>query len=414
MKSPLRFTVLAAPVLILILARSSSTVTSQQSKPLNVQKTPDQNQPSPEVLEKLRRLAAKQKTYQVGYSPAMERKLTQLSGIEIPRGTVRQALQVRQKAKAALAKSIQQREQYFKTHPNEFFESKDIYLEIKTNLQNAYPGRQIPNDAQGLVPFLPAFNWLDQNVGRPRVKNQGSCNSCWAFATLAAFEWSFHIQKRRLTIMYGRYGETLPSGERVKIATVTPPYNLLFSEQKLINCAGKENSCRGGWHGSAFNHLVEFGAPFPWDSPADIKRTEYTGKDGTCQGLKVNTGFQALTWDYVNYPPDKIPSVTQLKTALLEHGPIVVLVRITEAFLAYQGGVFNEQAPGEINHAVVLVGWDDTNRAWLIQNSWGEEWGTKINVGPSATETGGLMWIAWDSNSIGKYAAWVDAAIDYR
>lgn len=408
MNSRLRFTIFAALVLTVTLTQLPSTVTSQQSKPPSVQKAPGQNQPSPEAQEKLRKLAAKQKTYQVGYNPAMERKLTQLSGIEIPRGTVRQALQVRQKAKAALAKSFQLREQYFKAHPDEFFESKDIYAEIKADLQKAYPGRQIPNDPQGMVRFLPAFNWLDQNVERPVVKNQGSCNSCWAFATLSVFEWSFYIQKARLAMLYGRH-LTLPSGERSRIGLLTPLSPVMFSEQKLINCVGKENSCRGGWHGSAFNHLVEFGAPF-----GDTHRNEYTGKDGTCQGLKVNTGYQALTWDYVNYPPDKIPTATQLKTALLEHGPIVVLVRIMEAFQAYQGGVFNERAAGEVNHAVVLIGWDDTKRAWLIQNSWGEEWGTKIKIGPSATEIGGFMWIDWNSNSVGKYAAWVDAAIDYR
>jgi hypothetical protein len=196
----------------------------------------------------------------------------------------------------------------------------------------------------------------------------------------------------------------------------TGKYEMVLSEQKLINCVGKENSCRGGWHGSAFNHLVEYGAAFPWDGADDPNPIlhDYTGKDGACKGLKINKGFQALTWDYVPYPPDKIPAVAELKTALLEHGPLVVLVRITEAFQAYQDGLFNERAPGEVNHAVVLIGWDDSKRAWLIQNSWGEEWGAKIKFGLSDTADGGFMWIAWDSNGIGKYAAWVDAAIDYR
>lgn len=413
MKSHSRYTIILLLILTLALVALSPIVSGQRSQKSNPRKSSEPNQPSPEALEKLRQLAAKQKTFQVGYSPAMDRKLTQLSGIEIPRGTVKQALQVRQKAKAALAKSIKNREQYYKEHPNEFFESRDVYQEIKNNLQKAYPGQQIPSEPQGMVRFLPTFNWFDQNVQRPIVKNQGSCNSCWAFATLSAFEWSFHIQRKRLAVLYGEYGETLPSGERAKTALVTPKYNLNFSEQKMINCVGRDNSCGGGWHGSAFNHLVEYGAPFPWDSPSDSNQLEYMGKDGTCKGLKVNQGFQALTWDYVNYPPDKIPTVMQLKTALLEHGPLVVLVRITEAFQAYQGGVFNEHAPGEINHAVVLIGWDDAKRAWLIQNSWGEEWGEKIKFGLSETVTGGFMWITWDSNSIGKYAAWVDAAMDY-
>src|SRR5262249_39263695 len=125
------------------------------------------------------------------------------------------------------------------------------------------------------------------------------------------------------------------------------------------------------------------------------------GQDARANGLK------ALTWDYVNYPPDKIPTVPQLKTALLEHGPLVVLVRVTDAFKAYRGGVFNERERGEVNHAVTLIGWDDSKKAWLIQNSWGSDWGTKIRL--DNTDFGGFMWIAWNSNSVGKYAAWLDA-----
>lgn len=414
MKSPLRFTILAVSVLLVTLAQLPSTVTSQRSKLPRVQKTPDKNQPSVEALEKLRKLAAKQKTYQVGYNPAMERKLTQLSGIEIPRGTVRQALKVRQEAQQKLAESIRRREEYLKANPDKVFDSIDVYELLRRDLQKRHPGQQIPTTPQGLIRLLPAFNWRAQNLYTP-VKNQGDCNSCWAFAALAAYEFSYHIQSSRIMGARGGHNQQLPSGEIIPGLSMVSAGNstLIFSEQKMINCVGKENSCGGGWHGSAFNHLIKYGAPFP-DVEGNVIKRDYKGKDGACNGLEVNKDFQALTWDYVNYPPDKIPTEMQLKTALLEHGPLAVLVRITEAFQAYQGGVFNEHAPGEINHAVVLLGWDDTKRAWLIQNSWGEEWGVKIKPGLSNAETGGFMWIAWDSNSIGKYAAWVDAAIDYR
>lgn len=413
MKSRLRFSIFAALVLAVTLAQLPSTVTSQQSKPPSVQKTPDQSQPSPEALERLRKLAAKQKTYQVGYNPAMERKLTQLSGIEIPRGTVRQALKVRQEAQQKLVESIRRREEYLKANPDKVFDSIDVYKLLRRDLQNSHPGQQIPDDLQGLIRLLPTFNWFEQNVSAV-VKNQGSCNSCWAFAALVAYEYSYQIQQSRIRGSSGGFNQTLSDGTVIPGLSMVSAghFSLIFSEQKMINCVGKDNSCGGGWHGSAFNHLVKYGAPFP-DAEGNVIKRDYKGKDGTCTGLEVNKDFQALTWDYVNYPPDKIPTEMQLKTALLEHGPIVVLVRITEAFQAYQGGVFNEHAPGEINHAVVLIGWDDTKRAWLIQNSWGQDWGVKIKS-KFGGEYGGYMWIAWDSNSIGKYAAWVDATIKYQ
>jgi C1A family cysteine protease len=212
MNSRLRFTIFAALVLTVTLTQLPSTVTSQQSKPQSIQKTPDQNQPSPEAQEKLRKLAAKQKTYQVGYNPAMERKLTQLSGIEIPRGTVRQALKVRQEAQQKLAESIRRREEYLKANPDKVFDSIDVYKILRRDLQNAHPGQQIPNEPQGLVGLLPTFNWFEQNVFAP-VKDQGSCNSCWAFAALAAYEYSHNIQQSRIRGSSGGFNQTLRNGE---------------------------------------------------------------------------------------------------------------------------------------------------------------------------------------------------------
>ena len=76
---------------------------------------------------------------------------------------------------------------------------------------------------------------------------------------------------------------------------------------------------------------------------------------------------------------------------------MVALVYMDKYFQGYKSGVFNEQNQTEVNHAVLLTGWDDEKKAWRIQNSFGLEWGED-----------GHMWIAWGSHSIGKYAAWLE------
>ncbi len=43
-------------------------------------------------------------------------------------------------------------------------------------------------------------------------------------------------------------------------------------------------------------------------------------------------------------------------------------------FQLYKGGVYNPSYCGstnQIDHAVLLVGWNDAERSWLIKNSWG-------------------------------------------
>jgi hypothetical protein len=71
---------------------------------------------------------------------------------------------------------------------------------------------------------------------------------------------------------------------------------------------------------------------------------------------------------------------------------------VTPAFKAYMSGVFNEGSNADINHAVTLVGWDDSQQAWRIKNSWGTGWGES-----------GYMWIAYTANKIGYAASWVQA-----
>ena len=93
-----------------------------------------------------------------------------------------------------------------------------------------------------------------------------------------------------------------------------------------------------------------------------------------------------------------MPTVAQLKKALIEHGPLVAPIIYDECLWRYRGGVFNEKNSGDVGHVVLLVGWDDAKGAWLVKNSWGEEWGEK-----------GFGWIKYGSNNIGMFAAWIDA-----
>ena len=208
------------------------------------------------------------------------------------------------------------------------------------------------------VANAPKYNWADYGGVTP-VKDQGACGSCWAFGTHGAFEGSFAILNK------------------VQINS---------SEQDTLDCSGA-GDCGGGWW--AYDYLVKTGS-------AEEANYPYTAGKKACNTGAVRP-YRATVWGYVNSKV-AIPSVAELKQALCNYGPLGVAVAVTPAFQAYKSGVFNEKSTIEINHAVTLIGWDDSKQAWRIKNSWGIGWGEA-----------GYMWIAYGCNKIGYGASWVQA-----
>ncbi|MGK7875253.1 MAG: C1 family peptidase [Xenococcaceae cyanobacterium] len=212
-----------------------------------------------------------------------------------------------------------------------------------------------------------AFDWRSVGIVTP-VRDQGRCGSCWAFTAIAAFESSALYHNNLTSSLVG----PLANG----------------SEQHILSCSGA-GTCQGGWYGPVFQFMAENGTLLERLFP-------YKGVDAPCKFTRTSP-LQAIAWGYVRNDGG-IPSVPQMKQALCEHGSLAVTVHSTDAFRAYKRGVFDEGASGSTNHAVTLIGWDDSKGAWLIKNSWGTDWGEN-----------GYMWIAYGSNNIGKGAAWVDA-----
>jgi hypothetical protein len=98
------------------------------------------------------------------------------------------------------------------------------------------------------------------------------------------------------------------------------------------------------------------------------------------------------------YPVQSVYGVStdtgSLKQAIYSHGALYTTVAVTTAFKYYTSGVFSLNEPSApINHAVTLVGWDNSQGAWRIKNSWGAAWGDS-----------GYMWIAYNCLKIGSYS----------
>ncbi len=378
---------------VLTLALISGTSCSKNPPTAGGKQQLDESKLSSRVRDKLNklreRLAGKsgnqQSKYKVAYSKALEHDVGELAGIEIPDNAAKQNGMA---LKEALRKRDEKRKQIedFLKDSSEEKPDYDIDQKIIKDVHEANPDKKLPNDLKSLLAYMPEFDWSDY-INGTEVKNQLACNSCWAFATVAAVSCNLEIQSS--------YAYSIKVEKKRNFEEMTIEHDDLTwydpSEQTLLSCIGKKKgSCSGGWPGTAFNYFITNGLP-AWDE-------EYTGKVDEC--VDDAEKIKVLAWDYVTKPANMIPSPAILKEALLKHGPLVVLVHIDDNFLGYDGGIFDEKNDGPVNHAVLLMGWDDKEEAWLIQNSWGTDWGED-----------GMMWIAWNSNSIGQYATWVEASL---
>lgn len=198
------------------------------------------------------------------------------------------------------------------------------------------------------------------------VHNQGACGSCWSFSAVATLEGAL-----------GRVNRTFWD----------------TSEQQVLDCAvdddgQKAGSCSGGRYSRVFDWLVSHGVGQESVIP-------YETREKKCNPA-VESRLGAVGWGWVD-PYAVTPSTEALKKVLADHGPVATGINATALFQLYAGGVFDEFAPGDVpNHAVNIVGWDDDKGAWLVRNSWGPYWGES-----------GYAWVAYGSNAIGSYSAYV-------
>lgn len=66
-------------------------------------------------------------------------------------------------------------------------------------------------------------------------------------------------------------------------------------------------------------------------------------------------------------------------TYAVSNQPVAVSIHVSEDFRFYSGGVFRRPCSGSLNHAVVIIGYDQDSSSgikyWTVKNSWGSWWG---------------------------------------
>jgi C1A family cysteine protease len=246
------------------------------------------------------------------------------------------------------------------------------------------------------LPAPPArFDWRALNRVTP-IKDQGVCGSCWVFAAITAYESAYLIANNR---------------DAMKNGAVTVD----VSEQEGLDCAFPENDCvNGGWHEVVLMYLQ-------LEGEVSSSKYPYRGIKTVCTSNLARV-YYLLNWGYIsdgNPPGMTVPSNLALKQAIQRYGPVATSVA-TRGWDSYYkldsngnpnpswpiGGVFSgtptsQLKVGDIDHEVVIVGWDDNPGVWLVRNSWDTTWGED-----------GYMKLKYDSNFIGFGASWLVASPD--
>jgi C1A family cysteine protease len=183
------------------------------------------------------------------------------------------------------------------------------------------------------------------------VRDQEQCGACWAFST------------------YGSLESTNLPGERWD-----------FSENNMKNTHGFDlDPCKGGNYQMSTAYLAR------WSGAVTETADPYLSTSSTSGG---NVPVVQHVQDVIFLPSRTGPlDNSQIKQLLQQNGAVYSQIR-------WESGYYNKKLasyyyPGSnpANHAVVIVGWDDTysrtrfsttppgDGAFIVRNSWGEDWG---------------------------------------
>jgi len=229
------------------------------------------------------------------------------------------------------------------------------------------PGEQgnFPPLRKGPIPVRSYFDWTNKdgyNWMTP-IRDQQACGSCWAFGAVGQVE------------------------AVIKINTNQPTLDIDLAEQTLVTDGCRWcGDCCGGWHYFALHYIMNDGIPAETDDP-------YTHSNGPCDkkdsDLYKIQSYTRITWE----SQDEYA----IKGALQNH-PLSTMVEVDNAFHAYVSGIYSYQGPSLGQHVIVLVGWDDSQNAWKLKNSWGEDWGINGYMWAVRNQQNKLGWYTFDCN----------------
>jgi cathepsin B len=150
-----------------------------------------------------------------------------------------------------------------------------------------------------------------------------------------------------------------------------------LSAQELLSCDFSNQGCKGGYLNNSLDYIRSKGIVdetcFPYQADSDTVKCEQKCPKPTRQRID---GYCVLFGE------------DDIKRDIMNNGPVVAATQVHVDFLTYKNGVYTkseEVARFSGFQTIKILGWgvesgsetepNKGNKYWIIQNSWGEDWG---------------------------------------
>ena len=195
-----------------------------------------------------------------------------------------------------------------------------------------------------------SYDWRQQyaHCVQP-AKNQGNCSSSYAMSALSMVADRICQQSNR---------------------------TVELSTQEILSCDKGNYGCDGGYVTRVLNWGKRKGFIPEACYPYEANKTECDVDEHLeMNECRANNMIYKVV-DFCLAQDDQ-----GIKKELLKNGPVIAQMTVFTDFLTYKEGVYHRTEDAfKFNgqHVVKIVGWDrqgDGAEFWLVENTWGEDWG---------------------------------------
>lgn len=206
---------------------------------------------------------------------------------------------------------------------------------------------------------------VDLREHLPPIQNQNPYGTCVAWAV------AYYSKSAMESITRG-----ITQGDLQSPSYQMSPKDLFYSIPDNRKGDPQYGNCFNTYFTEALDMLISRGV-------ATMAKVPYQNMgDCSVRNLDPSWASDAAKHKIKNYRRIDL-SVNAIKEQLNQSRPVIFGADVYQSFEVYSGGIYSANRGSKTgSHAMTIIGYDDSRRAFLIVNSWGVTWGE-----------GGMVWV---------------------